>query len=594
MWKRCAGDCFSPNEMFQLRMFLKVVSCAVIFAFALIPAHAGTLSATFAEVPEGSIVDLTAEGALDWVHWGLYTESSLNRKAGVPPMIGDFVRQDAPEGFSFVYQYADNFNGYTWYDGWPEPAVTNTTTGVWVYGTPLIGSGFRFEVPADGITRILKVYVGVFAGVGHFEAFLSDGSAPGYTNATLMNISNGPGRVYTIQYTADKPGQHLIIRWILVSPRGGTANVTLQAAALTAPGAQNPPMVALTQPAANQNFSLGSTISLAATATELGQQVTRVEFLDGDQKIGEDSASPYTFDWNGALPGLHILTARAVDNQDGSRLSAPVEVFVYGSGGSLSGNAAFPPTFVNLTSEGSADWTHWGLVSSNSFNRKAAVPPQLSPLTVLGTHPLVRYANNQTSFAWTDGTPVATEPGSSTGVYITGFTNGFKIAALADTTPRRLKVYVGLYGAVGDFQAFLDDGSAPAYANLSLDSVFSDVAAVYTIDYSAASAGKKLIVQYRSARLYDMDYGNVTLQAATLAELVAPPALRIVNPRRLGSSLVFNFQTESGKTYTVQYTSELPSADWQTLTTVSGDGNEATVTDPDMTLAQRFYRVRVP
>ena len=575
-------------------MLARILVCAVALVLGLIRAHGGTLSATFAGVPEGSVVDLTLEGALDWVHWGLYTESSLNRKAGVPPLIGDFILQDASNGFAYIYQYADNFNGYTWYDGWPEPAITNTITGVWAYGTPTIGSGFRFEVPADTTTRILKVYVGVFAGLGRFEAFLSDGSAPGYTNATLMNIRNGEGRVYTIDYAADSPSQHLIIRWILVSPRDATANVTLQAAALTAPGADNPPIVALTEPGQNQNFSTGSTIFLAASARDLGGEVTLVEFLDGGQKIGEDATSPYTFDWNGAPAGLHILTARAVDNQGGSRLSAPVEVFVYGSGGNLNGSVALPAAFVNLTSEGTADWTHWGLVASNSFNRKAGVEPQLGALVVLGTHPLVRLSDNYTSFAWTDGAPVAAQAGTPTGVYLTGITNGFQITALADTTPRQLRVYVGLYGAAGNLQAFLSDGSALMYVDTSLDSTFSDLSAVYTIDYSAASTGKSLIVRYRSTRLYDMDYGNVTLQAATLVGAAPPPPLRILNPRRVSNSLVFNFQTESGKTYTVQYASELPSADWQTLTTVVGDGNEATVTDPDVTLAQRFYRVRVP
>jgi hypothetical protein len=48
------------------------------------PVCAGTLSVTFNEVPEGSVVDLTSEGKIDWVHWGLHTDSTLNRKAGWP------------------------------------------------------------------------------------------------------------------------------------------------------------------------------------------------------------------------------------------------------------------------------------------------------------------------------------------------------------------------------------------------------------------------------------------------------------------------------------------------------------------------------
>src|SRR5687768_3983574 len=123
-------------------MFGLVVLVAVVASLCSV--SAGTLSVTFSSVPQGSVVDLTSEGKIDWVHWGLHTDSTLNRKAGVAPLIADFVRQDASNGFSFIYQYADNFNGYSWGDGFPETAVTNTTTGVWAFGTPLIGSGFLF------------------------------------------------------------------------------------------------------------------------------------------------------------------------------------------------------------------------------------------------------------------------------------------------------------------------------------------------------------------------------------------------------------------------------------------------------------------
>src|SRR5262245_8642359 len=138
--------------------FWRVVLVAIpAFASSL---GAGTLSVAFDSVPQGSIVDLTSEGKIDWVHWGLHTDSSLHRKAGVTPLIADFVRQDASNGFSYIYQYADNYNGYSWSDGFPETAVTNTPTGVWAYGTPAVGSGFLFTAPADTTLRRLQVYVG--------------------------------------------------------------------------------------------------------------------------------------------------------------------------------------------------------------------------------------------------------------------------------------------------------------------------------------------------------------------------------------------------------------------------------------------------
>src|SRR2546426_9935714 len=93
--------------------------------------NAVTLSGSFTPISQGSVVNLTTEGPLDWVHWGLYNETSFNRKATVAPQIGDFTVVDATSGFAQVFHYADNYNGYSWNDGNPTVSVTNTPTGVW-------------------------------------------------------------------------------------------------------------------------------------------------------------------------------------------------------------------------------------------------------------------------------------------------------------------------------------------------------------------------------------------------------------------------------------------------------------------------------
>src|SRR6185503_6310413 len=123
-----------------------------------------------------------------------------------------------------------------------------------------VGSGFLFTVPADTTLRRLQVYVGVFAGVGNIEISLSDTSAPPYINATLTNLRNGPGRVYAIDYAADSAGS-LTVRWVLSSPRQATANVTLQAAALSTPTANNPPFAILTN-APNSQYAASTPIEL--------------------------------------------------------------------------------------------------------------------------------------------------------------------------------------------------------------------------------------------------------------------------------------------------------------------------------------------
>lgn len=558
-------------------------------------ADGATLTGSFGSIPNGSVVDLTAEGASDWAHWGLYTETSLNRKANVMPQISDFALLDATNGFAYVYQFGDNANGYSWSDGTPIAAVTNTTTGVWAYGTPLIGSGFQITAPADTGTRTLKVYVGAFKARGRLEAHLSDGSAPAYVNTSLFNMRNGPSGAYTITYSAASAGQQLIVRWTLLMPAGADGNVTLQAAALISSGANNPPFVTLTGPSNNATFSAGSDVTLTANANDLDGTIAKVEFFQDALSLGGDTSAPYSFTWHNVPAGIYELSARATDDRGVVSPSGSVEIFVHGTGGSLAGRVTLPPGLprsVNLTTEGTGDWMHWGRATNSLFDRKAAVVPQISDFTKLGTNAVERFADNYTAFSWSDGTPTATDTGTTTGVFTFGLNDGFEISAPADMSTRTLRVYAGLYGAQGNFQAWLSDFSAPAYTDTTISNLGNGYA-VYQLTYTAASPGQQLIVWYRPLKLFDLDFGNVTLQAATLTGSDQPAPVTILNPALNGGGFSFAFATETGRSYTVQFSDVLPGTDWQTLGNFPGTGSNVVVTDPVTDRAQRFYRVQV-
>src|SRR5947199_1042391 len=339
-------------------------------------AGAASLTGSFALIQSGTAVDLTVEGPVDWVHWGLYTPTSLNRKAGVTPLINNFTRllASVSNSYNFIYQFADNYNGYSWSDGTPTASITNTTTGVWAYGGSAAGTGFQITVPADNTERVLKLYVGAYAASGKFEAFLSDQSATPYTDTSLTNAGNGESAVYSISYAAQSAGQMLTIKWTLLQGYRGDANVTLQAAALSVPGANIPPILTIASPGDNATFSAGSDISLTANAADPDGSVARVEFFAGSNRIGQATNSPFTVTWTNVPAGDYALTAMATDDGGASRVSAPVEVFVSGTGGWLSAAAAYQQgTEVNLTTEGTSDWAHWGLSSANSFNHKSGV-----------------------------------------------------------------------------------------------------------------------------------------------------------------------------------------------------------------------------
>jgi hypothetical protein len=556
--------------------------------------RAGNLNVSFSTIATGTVVNLSQEGALDWVHWGLFTETSIDRKASVTPQISDFALIDASNGYAYVYQYGDNWNGYSWNDGTPHTSVTNTTTGVWVYGTPPIGSGFRFSVPADTNSRTLRVYVGAFAAKGRFTATLSDNSAPGYTNGfnqMVLNMAGGPSACYTLNFSANSSNQALFITYTVQQTFGANGNVTLQSASLTAPGANNVPFVALTSPIEGTSVLAPTNVLLNATASDNDGSVTLIEFYDGATKLGDVVPPQSSFTWSNVPAGRHVITARAIDNLAAVGVSSPVTLFVAGSGGSLTGARVTSPTALNLTTEGTSDWTHWGLSNPSNFNHKASGGGQILNFTRLGTNAVKRYTDNRTAFSWADGTPVASVAGTNVGVFIMGVTNGFEFSAPADTNARTLRIYAGLYGAQGNFQAWLSDFSGRAFTDMTLSNVFGNSYVVYTLNYAATTNSQRLFVRYTLQNAFDFDFGNVTLQAATLqGPPFRPPAL-LTDPHWSDGVFQFSFQTASNCSYAAQSTPWFPAGSWQTFSNISGTGGRVTVFAPAGGSPAQFYRV---
>ena len=66
----------------------------------------------------------------------------------------------------------------------------------------------------------------------------------------------------------------------------------------------------------------------------------------------------------------------------------------------------------------------------------------------------------------------------------------------------------------------------------------------------------------------------------------------LANTALQSGKVQFEFDTQTGKSYVVQFTAALASGNWQTLTTLTGDGARKTVSET-VTATQRFYRVSV-
>ncbi len=134
------------------------------------------------------------------------------------------------------------------------------------------------------------------------------------------------------------PATTLLLRWVddnavATSPDQiiGLDNVTLLPAALQVGAA---PTVSITSPTNGTIFNVGDTISIAANAADMDGSITKVEFYQGATKLGEDTTSPYAFDWSGFTAGNYSLTAKATDNDGNLVTSSAVNLTVNVGAGS--------------------------------------------------------------------------------------------------------------------------------------------------------------------------------------------------------------------------------------------------------------------
>ncbi|MCX8036915.1 MAG: Ig-like domain-containing protein [Candidatus Sumerlaeia bacterium] len=91
--------------------------------------------------------------------------------------------------------------------------------------------------------------------------------------------------------------------------------------------ANTPPRVTITSPADNTLYTSPATIAITADAADSGT-IARVEFFANGNKIGEDSAAPYSIVWQNVSAARYVLTARATDDGGLSANSNAVNVRV--------------------------------------------------------------------------------------------------------------------------------------------------------------------------------------------------------------------------------------------------------------------------
>jgi len=80
------------------------------------------------------------------------------------------------------------------------------------------------------------------------------------------------------------------------------------------PPANLPPMVSMTSPTSGQQFPAGSSVTLAASASDPGGAVSRVELRVDGNLVSTTTNAPYSFTVMGLASGNHTARATAYDN----------------------------------------------------------------------------------------------------------------------------------------------------------------------------------------------------------------------------------------------------------------------------------------
>lgn len=88
------------------------------------------------------------------------------------------------------------------------------------------------------------------------------------------------------------------------------------------------PTVSITSPANGSKFTAPASITISASASDADGSIARVEFYNGNTKLGEDQSSPYSYNWSNVAAGSYTLTAKAYDNSGASTSSSGISISV--------------------------------------------------------------------------------------------------------------------------------------------------------------------------------------------------------------------------------------------------------------------------
>jgi sugar lactone lactonase YvrE len=221
-----------------------------------------------------------------------------------------------PDGSGGVYAAAEFYLGYPYASHTRVLRYQNDGTLKWnssLFGFDVAASVSMgtYEVPTalllDPAGNILVAITSSFAKLDPNGNLLWSTSLPGQTTQTSSSFANG-----LTQMTLDAKGNVY-----------GAYGYTI---AKFSPVTVTPPAAQIVMPLDGASFTnVTTSIFIDATATEVPG---KMEFWDGNLKLGEDATSPFVFNWTNVPAGDHLLTARFAASSGILVTSPPVHLTV--------------------------------------------------------------------------------------------------------------------------------------------------------------------------------------------------------------------------------------------------------------------------
>jgi hypothetical protein len=287
-------------------------------------AYCGLLMSFWSVSSNGATGPPTADGAKGMVYWNQSdVDYSAKRNADFANQLlsatdrGDFIGVEKNGWSAGNWLVKQNRNDYYWNDAQNAKWVSWSKTLKQHVNLPLLG--WQISIGHIGLPNTVNRYEDTFMPYffSHVQEFINAGFIgflAGKGLADCTDFTNLNGNELEANGNAGDNG------WFFEKLKTFDAGRPYL-------GTTSGPSITITSPSSGATFTPGTAITIATNVTvATGCSVTKVEFFQGTQRLGEDVTAPYTFPWTVPLDGSYALTAKITDTCGGTATSPVVNV----------------------------------------------------------------------------------------------------------------------------------------------------------------------------------------------------------------------------------------------------------------------------